>query len=181
MLFCDRLSDAMWASAPRRQRRRELARILTDFVLSFPSLSYRPVLDARAINAQAVTTASGRHINIYGGLAFHPGIGTDSLVLTLLHETGHHLSVGRRSQINQTIACECEADYWATTTGAALLADRSGRTFRLTRALEELSVLHSLDQTDSNSADNTNCWSRGWSIRKQALLAKTPLCGSCSN
>jgi hypothetical protein len=181
MLFCDRLPDAVWASAPREQRRRELAELLTDFAKSFPSLSYRLVLDASLINAQAVTTASDRHINVYGGLVFHPGIGTDSLVLTILHETGHHLSNGRRSQINRTIACECEADFWAITTGATLLAEQSGRTFRLTTALRELSALHSLDQTASYIAENANRWSCEWSIRRQALLTKTAPSGGCFN
>jgi hypothetical protein len=180
MLFCDRLSDPIWAAVPREERRREVAEILADFSLSFPQLSYRPVFDASLINAQAVTTATGRHVNIYGGLVFHPGIGANSLVLTLLHETGHHLSDGCRSPINRTIACECEADHWAITEGAALLAQRSGRVFQLTIALKELSAIYSLArETGSHAAGLATCWSCEWSTRRQALLAKTRPCGGC--
>ena len=179
MLFCERLPDAVWESVPREQKRRDCADILADFALSFPSLSYRPIFDTSLINAQAVTTAAGRYINVYGGLVFHPSIGKDSLVVTLLHETGHHLSGGLRSPINRTIACECEADHWAITEGAALLARRSGRVFQLTIALQELSGIHSLAQMGSYIAAPATCWSCEWSTRKQALLAKSPPCGGC--
>jgi hypothetical protein len=179
MLFCDRLPDAIWAAAPHEERRREFADILTDFALSFPQLSYRPVLNTNLINAQAVTTAAGRYVNVYGGLVFHPGIGANSLVLALLHETGHHLSDGLRSPINRTIACECEADHWAIMDGAAWLARRSGRVFQLTVALNELSAIYSLAQTGNHTAAPARCWSCEWSARRQALLAKTPPSGGC--
>jgi hypothetical protein len=179
MLFCYRLPNAVWAAAPREERIRELIDILADFSLSFPELSYRPILDSNLINAQAVTTASGRHISIYGGLVFHPGITANSLVVTLLHETGHHLSQGCRSPLNRTIACECEADYWAITEGSALLARRSGRVFQLHVALKELSMIDSLGQAERHLTAPATCWSCEWSTRRQALLAKTPPCGDC--
>ena len=86
---------------------------------------------------------AGRHVNIYGGLAFHPKLGLDSLVLATLHEAGHHLSVGSRSPQNVTLACECAADFWSVTEGAFLLRERSGRHFRLDIALEEFSRIGS--------------------------------------
>jgi hypothetical protein len=78
MLFCDQIGrGSVGMGASQAEALRACRDFDTDFSLSFPSLSYRPVPDARLINAQAVTTASGRYINIYGGLIFHPSIGAD--------------------------------------------------------------------------------------------------------
>lgn len=178
MLFCDRLPSTVWESLPREQKRRECSEILADFAFSFPSLTYRAILDTNLINAQAVTTAGRRYVNVYGGLVFYPGIGANSLVTVLLHETGHHFSGGRRSHINPTLACECEADHWAITEGARLLASRSGRVFELTVALQELNGLYSLSQMGL-SLTSTRCWSSEWSVRKQALLNNFLPCGDC--
>jgi hypothetical protein len=181
MLFCDRLSDEEWALAPREERQRLLQEIMTDFSLSFPSLSFRLQLNFPLINAQAVTTVAGRHVNIYGGLAFHPKLGSDSLVLATLHEAGHHLSEGSRSPQNVTLACECAADFWSVTEGVFLLRERSGRKFRLDLALEEFSRILPDDLMSLNvSGDRlSGCWSHGWSVRKNALLRRTPIVFSC--
>jgi hypothetical protein len=181
MLFCERLSDEEWALAPREERQRQLQEMITDFSLSFPSLSFRLELNFPLINAQAVTTAAGRHVNIYGGLAFHPKLGLDSIVLAALHEAGHHLSMGSRSPQNVTLACECAADFWSVTEGASLLRERSGRSFRLDTALEEFSriLLDDLVSLDSSENRLSWCWSRDWSVRKHALLRRTPIGLSC--
>lgn len=179
MLFCERLPASVLNSVPREQRRRECTKILADFATSFPSVKYRPLLDINLINAQAVTTLAARYVNLYGGLVFHPGIGEQSLLIVLLHETGHHLSPGRRSSINQTLACECEADHWAITEGADLLARQSGRVLQLAVAVQELSCIHSLAQRASQCLAPLRCWSGDWSARKQALLRQIPARGDC--
>jgi hypothetical protein len=181
MLFCERLSDEEWALAPRQERQRLLQEIMTDFWLSFPSLSFRLEVNSPLINAQAVTTVAGRHVNIYGGLAFHPKLGPDSLVLATLHEAGHHLSMDTRSPQNVTLACECAADFWSITEGAFSLRQRSGRNFQLDLALEEFSCILPDDLMSLNFDGNqlSECWSHGWSVRKKALLRRTPIAFSC--
>jgi len=181
MLFCQRLSDQEWALAPRKERQLQLQEIVMDFSTSFWPISFRLQLDFRLINAQAVTMVAGRHVNIYGGLAFHPELGPDALVLVILHEAGHHLSKGPRSPQNATLACECAADYWSVTEGAVLLKERSGRHFGLDKALEALSRILPEDQISSCEKDNSSrwCWCRGWSVRKDALLGQRPIGLSC--
>ena len=56
MLFCDRLSDDVWANAPNHQRKHQLRGIMKDFALSFAPISFRLELNFNLINAQAVTT-----------------------------------------------------------------------------------------------------------------------------
>jgi hypothetical protein len=181
MLFCDRLSEDEWARAPREARRRELEELMKDFALSFPALSFRLLLSCSLINAQAVTTVAGRHVNIYGGLALHPELGLHSLVLAILHEVGHHLSDGPRSPKNVTLACECAADFWSINEGAVLLKERSGRQFGLDKALEELGRILPEKQIsiDRNFDQSSWCWSSGWSVRKNALLQQKPIGRSC--
>ena len=181
LLFCERLSAEEWAHAPREERRRQLQEIITDFRLSFPAISFRLELSCPLINAQAVTTVAGRHVNIYGGLAFHPKLGSDALVLAALHEAGHHLSTGSRSLQNVTLACECAADFWSLNEGTILLQKRSGRVFRLDAALDEFSRIFPEISTSSECNDDrsSRCWSRGWLIRKEALLKRTPIGHSC--
>lgn len=175
MLFCDRLSDDVWANAPNDQRKHQLRGIMKDFALSFAPISFRLELNFNLINAQAVTTAAGRHVNIYGGLAFHPKLGPDSLVLATLHEVGHHLSEECRSHHNVTLACECAADYWSVTEGTYLLRKRSGKSFRLDSALDEFSRIlpHDPDSVDQNENQPPLCWSHGWPARKRALLKQS--------
>ena len=177
MLFCDRLSDDVWANAPNHQRKHQLRGIMKDFALSFAPISFRLELNFNLINAQAVTTAAGRHVNIYGGLAFHPKLGPDSLVLATLHEVGYHLSEECRSHHNVTLACECAADYWSVTEGTYLLRKRSGKSFRLDSALDEFSRIlpHDPNSVDQNENQPPLCWSHGWPARKRALLKQSQI------
>jgi hypothetical protein len=183
MLFCERLSDQEWALAHREERQHQVQEIVSDFSTSFSPISFRLQLEFRLINAQAVTVLAGRHVNIYGGLAFHPELGPDALVLVILHEAGHHLSKGPRSPQNATLACECAADFWSVTEGPVLLKQRSGRHFGLGKALGELSRILPDGQISSGEENNSSrwCWCRGWSVRKDALLGQRQTGLSCCN
>ena len=99
------------------------------------------------------------------------------LLRRTLHELGHHLSMGPRSPQNVTLACECAADFWSITDGAFLLSQRSGRTFRLDLAVQEFSCILTTDLTSISLDRNRlpECWSHTWSVRKKALLRRTPI------
>ena len=52
MLFCDRLSDDVWANAPNHQRKHQLRGIMKDFALSFAPISFRLELNFNLIKAR---------------------------------------------------------------------------------------------------------------------------------
>src|ERR1700704_2512675 len=107
------------------QRLSSLTKLIAIFEASFSTVHYRILGSITAVNAQA-SFANGRHlVDIFGGLAFHPAIRHDGLVFTLLHETGHHLSMGCKLPWAQ-LACECAADKWAITEGRKALAADGG-------------------------------------------------------
>src|SRR3954462_9636508 len=91
--------QAQWAVEKQDrsvERLSRLARLVTVFEVTFPSVHYRLLNSVTAINAQASSANGSCLVDIFGGLAFHPAIGHDGLVFMLLHETGHHLSTGCR-------------------------------------------------------------------------------------
>jgi hypothetical protein len=149
------------------QRLSSLSKLIAIFELSFSSVQYRILESISAVNAQA-SSSNGKHlVDIFGGLAFHPGIRHDGLVFTLLHETGHHLSTGCKLPWAR-LACECAADRWAMTDGRKALAANGGR-FRLEAALQQIE-LAAAPKTRKKTAARTDCWSMNWQKRRLALL-----------
>src|SRR3954467_13416834 len=74
-----------------RQRLSCLTRLIAIFEASFSSVHYRIETDISAVNAQASFSNGKNLVDIGRRLAFHPAIRHDGLVVTLLHETWHHL------------------------------------------------------------------------------------------
>jgi hypothetical protein len=176
MLFCDHLSRQEVLEAKQTNREDLLAGLVTDFRKTFPDLTFELQLDFSIINAQALRLANKQLVTIYGGLALHPRLGSDGLTLIVLHEVGHHLAEGCRSKRDPSLACECAADYWAVTTGAADLRLRTNRSLRMQVAVEQLDAVLSPRQPSKGKYTKTNkssgCWAGGWPSRRSALLAR---------
>jgi hypothetical protein len=182
MLFSDRLYELNNDPGFQEFRCKLVDSLLAGFSASFPTVAFRPELTFRIINAQAVTTGTGREVRLYGGLAFHPRLSFHSLTLVLLHEVGHHLSTGCRSAFDVGLACECEADHWSVTSGLDALKIPSPQPFDLSEAIEELGDVLSqkADVENETEKGSSGCWSAHWPARKDALLKKTPCSGVCS-
>lgn len=175
MLFGDLLAEDEARRAAGPERRAFLEAIVADFRTAFADIRYELRLEFRIINAQAYTLGSERYVIIYGGLGNHPEVGADCLAFVLLHETGHHLARGRRLPYCRSLACECESDHWAVTKGADLLERKSGRRFRVRRAVEELSRI--VDKGGGHQACwdggiSETCWNSHWSQRWRAVVEK---------
>ena len=166
MIF-DRPQQPMELQDRSVQRHSSLSRLLAIFQSSFSPVHYRMLESISAVNAQASFSNGRRLVDIFGGLAFHPAIRHDGLVFTLLHETGHHLSMGCKLPWAQ-LACECAADHWAITDGRKALA-ANGAHFRLDAALQQIERA-AAPETRKKSAAPTRCWSMNWQKRSQALL-----------
>ena len=117
------------------ERKELLQAIILDFAKAFPDLKFEIQADSRTINAQAIFRANIRIVRLYGGLAFHPLIGSDVLAFTLLHEVGHHLSSGGRLAFCKNVGCECAADRWAVTNGVSRLKKGTRREFQMEKAI----------------------------------------------
>ena len=182
MLFSDRLSEVNSDPVFQKHRRERVASLLAGFAASFPTVTFRPELSFRIVNAQAVTTGAGREVKLYGGLAFHPKLGVHSLALVLLHEVGHHLSTGCRSPFDVTLACECEADHWSVTEGLDALNIAALRPFEIHKAIEQLEHVVSRETSAGDQMDKRwpRCWSARWPARKEALLKQIPCSGFCA-
>jgi hypothetical protein len=174
LFFNKRLADEADHCNAKAQRLEQLAGLQADLNSAFPSITFRLELGSNLINAQAVTTAAGRHVNIYGGLAYNRRLSTHSLTLILLHEAGHHLSRGCRLPWNPLLACECAADSWSVNEGIELLCSRKPEMkFGLQQAIRELNPLLSGKTSGSrHTARFSPCWSLNWSARKSALLRR---------
>jgi hypothetical protein len=155
------------------QRVASVDRLIAVFANSFSSVRYRIFASIGSVNAQASIAKGEQLVDLFGGLAFHPAIGQDALVFTLLHETGHHLSDGCRLPWAE-IACECAADRWAVTAGRDALAAQ-GIDFRLEAALSQLEcATRPCVATRRRRRPRSSCWSMDWHARKQALSARRP-------
>jgi hypothetical protein len=150
------------------ERISQLCRLIAIFASSFPSVHYRILNSITAINAQASFTDDMCHVDIFGGLAFHPAIRHDGLVFMLLHETGHHLSSGSKLPWAQ-LACECSADTWATAEGRKALQEK-GEDFRLEVALQEIERAVGPQLQEAPSTTRLSCWALNWQKRKRTLL-----------
>jgi hypothetical protein len=124
-----------------KQRGRLLELLLCEIRRLFPNVSYELDANSRTANAQALARGHVRVVRLYGGLAFHPMVGEDGLIFTLLHETGHHFAKGRRFALDPMLACDCAADKWAITTGVKLWQQAFGRQLDMPRAMDEVSAM----------------------------------------
>lgn len=145
---------------------------------AFPELHFERIEGALACNAQAAVLGGRREVRLYDGLAFHPAIGEDGILFTLLHEAGHHLAGGARLPWDPRLACECVADHWAATQGAeALGRERPG--FSLARGLAELDVVlaerAAVEDEGDSAAPGEVCFALSRAARRRALLAKLPV------
>lgn len=169
------------SNSPRRvegdlesKRRVLLRRIFRQFRKTFPNLRFELHTESRTINAQAIIHGEARIVRLYGGLAFHLLADNDLLVLTLLHEVGHHLSSGGRLAFCESLGCECAADRWALTRGLSSLQKRSGCTLDLGRAVASLDALQIAVTSPRSTASGgketvPGCWALDWPKRKLHL------------
>lgn len=185
MLFSDFLPEEDAWSAVAAGRQDILGPIVDDFKRTFPDLTFELRLDCRIINAQAIALAGTKSVLLYGGLALHPHLSADTLTFCVLHEVGHHLAKGNRLRCDASLACECAADYWASTDGANMLREISGRSFEMEKAMFELSnVIEKQGVEDARiypEVERPRCWSQCFSMRMQALInqPKSQPCGEC--
>jgi hypothetical protein len=165
------------------ERKGLLHAIILDFATAFPDIKFEIQAHSRTINAQAIFRGSMRLVRLYGGLAFHPVVGSDVLVFALLHEVGHHLSSGGRLAFCNDLGCECAADRWAVTNGVSRLKKRTRRAFHMEKAIGGLDALNaeklnpqSAETTDpSRDDDLTVCWALNWRKRKLHLAGAIPM------
>jgi hypothetical protein len=160
-------------------RRMEIDTVLSEARASFPDIEYELDAESRTANAQAYARLSIRAVRLYGGLAFHPSVGIDGLVFTLLHETGHHFARGPRFAKDPMLACDCRADRWAVTVGAETLQFVCGRSIDVPKAMEQLDAMIGSIQDGSNRAVGCvqlrpatarGCWASDWPKRKFRLI-----------
>jgi hypothetical protein len=178
VLFSDFLSEEDTRYAIANGRPEIVVSIVDDFERAFPDLIFEMRLDRRVINAQAIALAGKKSVLLYGGIALHPHLGPDALTFCLLHEVGHHLANGNRLPCNASLACECASDYWASTTGADLLREISGRNFEMEKAMDELA--HVIEQRQA-SRNWQECWGQCFCLRRKALInpPKSQPSGEC--
>jgi hypothetical protein len=156
------------------ERRALVNAIVADFRKAFQDLRFDLRPEFRIVNAQAITLGDERCVIIYGGLAYHPKLRSDSLSFVLLHETGHHLASGRRLPFYKSMACECASDYWAATQGADMLKRSSGRDVNLGLAVEELGQILEIERQQPVGCVES-CWNQNWSLRRRAIIQRTAL------
>ena len=151
-----------------------LADLLAAFRNTFPKIRYQIFTELNLLNGQALVWRTQRIVQLYGGLALHPKLGSDGLTFIILHEVGHHLASGCRSKRDPSLACECASDHWAVTAGIDTLLQKSGRSLRLEAALEQLDQVHGPRQPRkagyTKKAATSGCWAKGWSLRSRRLL-----------
>jgi hypothetical protein len=158
-----------------------LEALIGTFQRAFAGINFQLIAASPTINAQAIVLGQLPCVRIYGGLAFHPLLGSDAITFALLHETGHHLAAGSRQPWNPWIACECVADMWAANEGSTILEEATGQRLNIQRALESLDAIvgwayyHEGQQNaavGAHSHDHRTCWALSWPKRKEAILSK---------
>jgi hypothetical protein len=150
-------------------RRALVKKIIGIFQTNFPDLNFRVLERVTAVNAQASISNDVRSVNLFGGCAYHPEIGHDALVFILLHETGHHLSLGCRLPWMQKLACDCAADFWAVTEGKIKLQE-SNCEFAIEPALQQIESAAHLRSGVSTKAGRSRCSFLNWNKRKRRLI-----------
>jgi hypothetical protein len=172
MLFSEQsCTFALGQQDSSAQRHSLLAELLAAFQRTFPEVQYQIFPDLNLLNGQALILGNRRIVRLYGGLALHPVMGPDGLAFALLHETGHHLSIGARLPWNPLIACECVADYWALNLGRKMLSDSTGWTVNIPKALDEVSGLLEVNEPEiMPKTERDSCWARHWNDRRASIL-----------
>ena len=184
MLFSSLPRDVIGDSGSLRERSEQLDAIFSDLRRAFPGIEFDLDAASRTVNAQAIEHGEIRIIRLYGGLAFHRLIDADGLVLTLLHEVGHHLATGGRLSAGSRLACECMADRWALTKGVARLEKMTGRSLDVDKAVASLERLAASPQhgVGDNASGPRHCWGWNWPKRKRLLAQRggsLPLVRTC--
>jgi hypothetical protein len=179
MLFSEQSSTfALGQQDNSAQRRSLLAELLAAFQRTFPEVQYQIFPELNLLNGQALILGTRRIVRLYGGLALHPVMGRDGLAFALLHETGHHRSLGARLPWNRLIACECAADYWAFNLGRKILSDATGWTVNIPNALDEVNRILEVNQPEiipKTERDSNACWGKHWNDRKASILEERSL------
>lgn len=184
MLFASLPRNMIDDPRSRQDRTDQLEDIFSDLRRAFPEVEFELDAASQTVNAQAIDHGEIRIVRLYGGLAFHRLIDHDGLVLTLLHEVGHHLAPGGRLTPNSRLACECMADRWALTKGVAHLEKITGRRLAIDKglaSLDRLAVSPDQGTTSRESVGPPTCWGWSWPKRKH-LLGKSgalPLVRTC--
>lgn len=184
MLFASLPRNTIDDSRLFEERTDQLEDIFIDLHRAFPEIEFELDSASQTVNAQAIEHGDIRIVRLYGGLAFHRLIDPDGLVLTLLHEIGHHLAAGGRLTPNSRLACECMADRWALTKGAARLAKLTGRRLAIDRAVANLERLTTPKDAAASRQDAgpRKCWGWSWPKRKHLLATRggsLPLVRNC--
>ncbi|RXH12433.1 hypothetical protein [Bradyrhizobium guangzhouense] len=160
--------------ATTRARKRLVFRLLRAFNNQFPMILYQLVPSPALLNAQALILNSKKVVKLYGGLAYHSGLGMDALAFALLHETGHHLANGPRLPWNVFLACECYADQWAL--GNGHIAELGQIDFqKAVRDLDTLFAAYDALNGRESGIVHGGCWNGDWEKRRRSVLENSPL------
>jgi hypothetical protein len=184
MLFASLPRNMIDDPRSRDDRAEQLEDIFSDLRRAFPEIEFELDAASRTVNAQAIEHGDIRIVRLYGGLAFHRLIDQDGLLLTLLHEIGHHLAAGGRLTASSRLACECMADRWALTKGTARLERLTGRSLAVGKAIANLDRLTNPPTAGAKvgrTAGPAECWGWNWPRRKRLLgkRGSLPLVRNC--
>jgi hypothetical protein len=177
MLFSAPILDARFALRYSSDRWDLLRKLFILVRHSFSEIEFQLIADSNTINAQAVVLGQSRCVRLYGGLAFHPHIGPQALLLTLLHEVGHHLAVGSRLAWNPMLACDCVADRWAAKEGAEGLKSTTGYLLDVENAANDLECIMDFESCSKELTHEKiiqfaeRCWALSWPSRKANIIA----------
>lgn len=132
----------------------------------FPEICLKVLEANSSFQAQAWVLRGKKKVTLLGGLAFHPRLGKDGLLFTVLHEIGHHVAPGPRLTQTSPLSCDCAADRWVITEGQRLFSAH-GITLDIQSALVEIeSIL--CDLVSAEALDSTS-WCFDWPRRKIRL------------
>jgi hypothetical protein len=177
MLFAEPVPVSL-SSSRSLERQALVDYLLDDFRRTFSGIEFMLIPEFRFFNAQALLLGSRRLVKLYGGLAFHEGIGKDALAFALLHETGHHVSTGPRLTWNPWLACECVSDVWAVHEGAEALHQRTGYKVDILKAVEQLDRVicqpTELGRSHTELGRSHTCWALSWLDRKTSIVRAGP-------
>jgi hypothetical protein len=132
----------------------------------FPEIEFRIEEALSSFQAQAYVFGGHQTVSLLGGLAFHMHLQKDGILLTILHEIGHHVGPGPRLTRTDILSCDCAADRWAVTEGRRLFALR-GITMDIQKGLGEIELALSGVGPAYNADANQFCFD--WQRRKSNL------------
>ncbi|MDE2489913.1 MAG: hypothetical protein KGM24_03645 [Elusimicrobia bacterium] len=142
-----------------------------DAVMDQMQAVYGPIIAARGgqlvinrlwddptVNASAERNGDQYVLNMYGGLARHPAITQDGMMLVACHEMGHHLGGAPKFSGGDWASDEGEADYFATSKCLhRMFADTATRVF--TRSSDDNAVARkACDASYKSRSDRAICY-----------------------